>query len=209
MNSRKVLAVVIPVVVLLVDQLSKFWVKMNMQLNETIPVFGDWARLHFTENPGMAYGIEAGGYAGKYALTSFRIFAILFIIYYINKLIKAEASRGFVATMSLILAGAIGNVIDSLLYGYIFNSGKTLDLASGRYIGYPGVSELDFSGYAGFMQGCVVDMLYFPIFRWPEWMPLLGGEMFFNAIFNVADAAISIGVFLIIIFNKRFFKQLK
>lgn len=159
----------------------------------------DWARIHFTENKGMAFGWEFGGEYGKLALSLFRIFAVCFMGYYINKLIKEKAHVGLVCSLSLIMAGAIGNIIDSAFYGLIFSDS------------YHKVAELfpEGGGYAPFLYGRVVDMFFFPLFDGylPEWLPFKGGDrfIFFRPVFNVADSAISIGVVLIILFQKRFF----
>ena len=168
-----------------------------MVIGEEIKVFGSWFKLHFVENKGMAMGISWGGEIGKYSLTLFRIIAIGIIIYYIYTLIREKASKGLITVMALILAGATGNVIDSLLYGLIF-SDSTHHVASFVPFG---------TGYKSFMQGSVVDMLSFQLFTIPEWIPLYGGQKFFPFIFNIADAAISIGIVLIIIFQKRFFES--
>ena len=168
-----------------------------MVIGQEIKVFGSWFKLHFVENKGMAMGISWGGEIGKYSLTLFRIIAIGIIIYYIYTLIREKASKGLITVMALILAGATGNVIDSLFYGLIF-SDSTHHVASFVPFG---------TGYKSFMQGSVVDMLSFQLFTIPEWIPLYGGQKFFPFIFNIADAAISIGIVLIIIFQKRFFES--
>ncbi|MGB1316428.1 MAG: lipoprotein signal peptidase, partial [Chitinophagales bacterium] len=200
MNKKGFLAVAIVFTVLLIDQVSKIIIKTSMRLEESFAVFGNWFYIHFTENPGMAMGMEWGGVAGKYALTSFRIVAIFGISYYIYTLIKNKAHTGFVAAMSLILAGAAGNIIDSLVYGLIFSKSTIFKVASS----FPADG-----GYTTFMQGKVVDMLYFPLFYLPEWVPVMGGHKFFPYIFNVADAAITIGVFIIVIWQKKFFVEEK
>lgn len=171
-----------------------------MRLEENFAVLGNWFYIHFTENPGMAMGIQWGGVAGKYALSGFRIIAIAIISYFIIKWVKEKAHTGFIAAMSLILAGAIGNIIDSLAYGLVFSESTIFKVASA----FPPEG-----GYTTFMQGKVVDMFYFPLFYMPEWVPFLGGHNFFPYIFNVADAAISIGVFIIIIWQKKFFVEEK
>ena len=173
-----------------------------MMLREEIPLLGDWFLLHFTENKGMAFGLEMGGRAGKLALSLFRIIAVLAMSFWIRSLIKMKVNTFFILCVGLILAGAIGNIIDSIFYGVIFNHSyqqlATMFPAEG--------------GYEAFFHGRVVDMFYAPIFNgiWPDWMPFdLGGKSytFFRSIFNIADAAISVGVFLIIIFYKRFFPE--
>jgi len=184
-------------IVLILDQALKVWVKTNLMLGQEI-VFFDWFILHFTENKGMAFGLEFGGDIGKYILSVFRIIAIIGIAYYWNTLIKQNVSKGIVFSISLILAGAIGNMIDSAFYGLIF------DHSYGR------VASLFENGYAGLLQGKVVDMFYFPIVNthFPEWLPLIGGNhfIFFRPVFNVADAAISIGVINLLLFHRSFFK---
>jgi signal peptidase II len=193
LSKRSILACVIVFSVLFVDQVSKIWVKTSMRLYENFSVFGDWFYIYFIENPGMAFGMQWGGELGKYALTSFRLVAIVAIIWYVVKLVRENAPTGFIATMSLILAGAIGNVIDSLFYGIIFTD--SYHQVAQAFTG---------NGYAPFMQGKVVDMLYFPMFYFPDWIPFLGGELFFSPVFNIADAAITVGVFLIILFHRNY-----
>lgn len=169
-----------------------------MRLEESFAVLGNWFYIHFTENPGMAMGLSWGGVAGKYALSGFRIVAIIIITYYIYTFVKKKMHTGFIVAMSLILAGAIGNIIDSLVYGLVFSESTRFKVATA----FP-----PDGGYTTFMQGKVVDMLYFPMFYMPEWVPMLGGHNFFPYIFNVADAAISIGVAIIIIWQKKFFVE--
>lgn len=189
---------------LVIDQIIKFAVKLNMTMGESIPVFGNWFQIYFIENNGMAFGMQWGGSFGKLALTLFRIGLIGFIIYYINKLIKKEDTPpGVLAGISLVLIGAIGNVIDCLFYGIIFNDSTFSSVASFLPEG---------GGYAPFMFGRVVDMFYFPIInaRFPEWFPLWGGEefIFFRPIFNFADACISVGVIYILLFQRKYFAAL-
>jgi signal peptidase II len=161
----------------------------------------DWFRLHFTENNGMAFGLEFGGRAGKYFLSIFRIVASLGIGWYLLHLIRVKAHPGIITCFSLIFAGAIGNIIDSAFYGLIFS-----DSMQGIATAFPPEG-----GYAGFLHGQVVDMLYFPLINgvFPDWVPFWGGEsfQFFRPIFNVADSSISIGVMLFIIFQKKFAKH--
>lgn len=173
-----------------------------MYLDESIPVFGDWFYIHFIENPGMAFGFEFGGEMGKLALSLFRIVAIVFIAVYLRKLIKEGASRGFIICVSLVLAGAAGNIIDSAFYGMIFSESPPFSPQTAIMFPPDG-------GYSSFLHGHVVDMLHFPIIDtyWPEWIPWVGGDrlQFFRPIFNIADTAISTGMILILINQRRFF----
>ncbi len=197
------LALITIAAVLVVDQISKFWVKTNMYLDESITVFGDWFFIHFIENPGMAFGLELGGEWGKLLLSIFRIIAIVAIGWYLRERIREAAHSGLVLSISLVLAGAIGNMIDSAFYGLIFSE-------SPRFTPAVAVLFPSEGGYAGFLQGKVVDMLYFPLIdtTWPEWVPWLGGDrlQFFRPVFNVADSAITVGMALILINQKRFFQ---
>ena len=197
MKKKTLLAVGITVFILIIDQISKIWIKTSMRINDQVNVLGSWLRLHFVENEGMAMGISWGGEIGKYSLTIFRIIAIFAIIYYIYVLIKNNASKAFIVVMSLILAGAIGNVIDSLFYGLIFSESYH-QIATFVPWG---------TGYTTFMQGHVVDMISVQLFTIPEFVPFYGGQKFFPFIFNIADAAISVGIILIVIFQKKFFPE--
>ena len=198
-------AVIIIFVVLLIDQVSKIWIKTNMHLDESIAVFGDWFFIHFIENPGMAFGLEFGGELGKIFLSLFRLVAIVFIGIYLRGLIKKEAPKGLIISVALVFAGAAGNIIDSTIYGLIFSESPPLPVVASLFP--------KGGGYAGILQGKVVDMLYFPIIDtyWPEWVPWLGGDrlQFFRPIFNVADSAITVGMALILINQKRYFKEEK
>lgn len=187
---------------LIVDQGSKIWVKTQMYMDESIPVFGNWFFIHFIENPGMAFGLEFGGEMGKLALSLFRIVAIIFIAIYLRKLIKEHANRGLIFCVSLVFAGATGNIIDSAFYGMVFSESPPFSPQTAVMFPPEG-------GYSSFLHGRVVDMLYFPIIdtTWPSWVPYLGGDrlQFFRPIFNVADSAISIGMATILFNQKRFF----
>ena len=193
-RSKGMVAIAVVVVVLLIDQLSKIWIKTHMGLYDTIHVT-DWFKIYFVENPGMAFGIEAGS---KLFLSLFRIVAVVFIIIYIGRLVKQPYTTGFIACISLILAGATGNILDSIFYGVIFEASYPGHVASFVPWG---------EGYASFLHGKVVDMLYFPLFSgtFPEWVPFVGGSefLFFRFIFNVADSAITVGVILLLLFYRK------
>lgn len=190
------------VFILLADQILKFWIKLNMTLGQEFRLLGDWAIIHFTENNGMAFGMEFGGEAGKLALTLFRIAAVSMIGYGVVYLIKNKYHRGLILNVALIFAGALGNIIDSTFYGLLFSESTYFEAA--KLLPASG-------GYAGLFHGKVVDMFYFPIIQGiiPTWFPIWGGEdfVFFRPVFNIADAAISIGVISILIFQKRYFKE--
>ncbi len=172
--------------IIIADQVIKTWVRRHMYLNEDIHLFGNRGMLHYTENNGMAFGMEWGGEAGKLALTLFRIFAVCGIVYSLVYLIKHKYHRGLIMNVALILAGAVGNIIDSTFYGIIFQHGKLF-------------------------HGKVVDMFYFPLLRgtYPSWFPFWGGEAFefFRPVFNLADASICVGVIMILLYQKRYFKH--
>ena len=188
------LAVAVVFLVLLIDQLSKIWVKTHMALYDAIPVT-EWFKIYFVENNGMAFGIEAGG---KLFLSLFRIVAVVLIIIYLKRLVAEPYKKGFIICVALILAGATGNIIDSIFYGAIFDASYPGHISSFVPWG---------EGYATLLHGKVVDMLYFPLIEghWPQWVPMVGGEefLFFRFIFNVADSAITVGVILILLFYKK------
>jgi signal peptidase II len=195
--SKKAIALIL--LILFVDQLVKILVKTHMMLGEEISLLGKYGSIHFIENNGMAFGMEFGGSFGKMILSLFRLGAIAAIGYYLWFLIKNKAHQGLVLCIAGIFAGAIGNIIDSVFYGVIFSDS------------YYQVAHLFPSGggYATWLKGRVVDMFYFPILQghFPQWFPIWGGEefVFFRPVFNLADSAISVGVILILIFQKRFF----
>lgn len=201
------LAALIVFIVLLIDQASKFYIKTNFEYNEDVLMFGkQWARLHFVENEGMAFGITFGWEYGKLLLSLFRILMVVGLIWYTGQLMDAKAPTGFIMSIALITAGALGNIIDSTFYAMIF-SDSTHNIAQmvPWGTGYGHSNELPMGG---FMHGKVVDMLYFPMkyFEMPEW---LGGDtwLFFSPIFNVADASITSGVLSILLFQRRFFRD--
>lgn len=204
MKEKKTIRLVVLLILLLVavDQTVKLWVKTHMTLDETIPVFGQWFYIHFIENQGAAYGMELGGRYGKLLLSLFRIVAVGAIGWYIRRLIRNGAPVGVVVGISVILAGALGNILDSAFYGLFFSESTPFQVA--RFVPWG-------TGYAPFLHGSVVDMLYFPLIeieRMPDWMPFVGGEAytFFSPTFNVADAYVTGGLLYLLIFKLRFFR---
>jgi signal peptidase II len=197
--------------IVLADQVLKLWIKTHYHLNESHAVIGNGFQFYFVENPGMAYGWKFGGNWGKLALTVFRLGAVIFGTFYLGRIIRQEYSRGFIFCAALVYAGALGNLIDSSFYGLIFDKGMTVDPLLNEYVSYAGLASFSKHGYATFLHGNVVDMLYFPVLKghFPSWLPFWGGQdfEFFRPIFNLADASISTGVISILLFQKRFFKQ--
>jgi signal peptidase II len=193
-------AVLIIVLILILDQVLKIWIKTSFYLGESRPVIGHWFYLHFTENEGMAYGMKLGGPWGKIMLSIFRIIAIAVIGWWLHSSLKKGAGFLQILSISLILAGAIGNIIDSAFYGLIFNESSYMQMS---------VMLPKGGGYASFLHGKVVDMLYFPLIEthYPQWVPVYGGEVFifFRPVFNIADASITSGVLLLILFQKKIF----
>ena len=184
-------------VVLISDQIVKYLVKTNMFLYEKIEVT-DWFQICFIENRGMAFGMD---FIGTTFLSIFRIAAIIVFAWILVRVVKQRYSLGFIFTLSLIVAGAIGNLIDNCFYGLIFEEStmRCFELDEpAQLVGWG-------QGYGSFLSGKVVDMFYFPLFTWPDWVPFLGGEIFFNAIFNVADAAISCGAVSLVLFYRHVF----
>jgi len=202
--SKRAIALTTIFVSLILDQVTKFWVKLNMQIGDEFTYIGQWARIHFVDNEGMAFGMSFGAGMGKFLLTFFRIIAVIFISYLLSQQIKdKKSSKGFIFAMSLILVGAIGNIVDSIFYGQIFSESTSTQIAT----------LFPAKGYESWFHGRVVDMFYFPIYRGtlPNWIPFIGGKYFefFQFIFNVADACITIGVAIILIFQKQFFREEK
>ena len=187
---------------LVLDQALKIWVKTHMYLGQEYQVF-DWFYIHFTENNGMAFGMEFGGDWGKLGLSLFRIVFVVFMASFLLKLIRKNADKVLIVSLSLVLAGAVGNIIDGTLYGILFSESYR-QLAT--FLPEAG-------GYAPLFFGKVVDMFYFPIFKGylPEWIPFWGGDyfVFFKPVFNIADSAISIGVAIMVIFQKKVMKELE
>ncbi len=194
--------VLLVVLVLLADQILKFWVKLHMTMGQEFRIAGNWFIIHFTENNGMAFGMEFGGAPGKLFLTLFRILAVCCIGYGVIHLVKKKYPRGLALNVALIFAGAMGNILDSTFYGLLFSESSYFE---------PAILLPKGGGYAGLFHGKVVDMFYFPIVQgtFPAWFPVWGSEpfTFFNPVFNIADAAISVGVILILLFQKKYFKE--
>jgi signal peptidase II len=194
LSSGKI-AILTVVAILAIDQVFKIWIKTHMTLNQEYAVFGKWFLLHFTENPGMAFGMAFGGDWGKLFLSLFRIVLVVFIGIQIAKLSRRQTPRGVTVGLALILAGAAGNIIDSMFYGLLFSESTYMQTAAFLPEG---------GGYASFLHGKVVDMLYFPLIKNAE-----GQTLFFSPVFNIADAAITIGVFYLLLFKRRFFTSHK
>lgn len=192
------LAALIIIAVLVIDQVIKIWVKTSMYMHESIRI-ADWFYIYFTENNGMAFGMEL---FGKLFLTSFRVVAVCLIAWYLLRVVNKHYKTGYIVCLSLILSGAMGNIIDSIFYGEIFSESTRTQIASWVPLG---------EGYGSWLHGKVVDMFYFPIIdtNWPSWMPFVGGEhfIFFSPIFNFADAAISCGIIAMLLFYSRYLNQ--
>ena len=191
---RGTLAALIVVGVLLIDQLIKIWVKTNMTLHEQIEILS-WFKIVFIENNGMAYGMEIGS---KLVLSLFRVVAISVLGYYIIGQVKRQARWGYLVCLSMVFAGAVGNLIDSMFYGLVFNASS--EFYTSYFVPFG-------TGYASFLMGKVVDMFYFPLIvtTWPDWVPFVGGNpyVFFSPVFNFADASISVGVVVLLLFYRK------
>jgi signal peptidase II len=201
MNGKKIIALIALIIV--IDQAIKFYIKLNYFIGEEHLLLGTWARLHFVENEGMAWGLKFGGDFGKIILTLFRLIAVIWGAFLIRGFIAKKYHNGFIICAALIFAGAVGNLIDSLFYGIIFEQ-------SIPYTTQVAVFMPKSGGYASFLHGKVVDMFYFPIVQnahFPSWFPIWGGEEFefFRPVFNFADASISVGVITLFIFQNKFF----
>ena len=193
-KNRGLIAILVIALIIIIDQASKIWVKTHMSLYESIEITS-WFKIYFVENPGMAFGWKLGG---KLFLSLFRIVAIFFIGYYLYRLVKQGYKSGYIACIALILAGAFGNIIDSVFYGEIFSASYQGHVASFVSFG---------EGYSSWLHGNVVDMLYFPLINgtFPSWFPVWGGEdfIFFSPIFNIADSAITVGICILLIFYRK------
>lgn len=196
--SQRNKSILLIVLILVVDQIFKFWIKLSMPMGAEYNIIGNWFRIHFTENNGMAFGLEFWGDYGKLFLSLFRIAAVVMIGFYISWLIKQKMPTGVIIGVSLIMAGALGNIIDSAFYGMIFSESGFANPAT--FLPPEGA-------YGSFLHGKVVDMLYFPIINatWPQWIPWLGGDqlIFFRPVFNIADSAITTGVLYLILFQRK------
>ena len=192
--KRGWLAALIVVAILVVDQVIKIWVKTHMTLHEQIEIFS-WFKIVFIENNGMAYGMEIGS---KLVLSLFRVVAVSVLGYYIAQQVRKQARYGYLICLSMVMAGAAGNIFDSMFYGLIFNASS--EFYTSYFVPFG-------TGYASFLMGKVVDMFYFPLIvtTWPDWVPMLGGQpyVFFSPVFNFADASISVSVVLVLLFYRK------
>ena len=201
-QNRGRLLLILGIVLVVIDQVIKILVKTNMSIGEHFIVLGNWFQILFIENKGMAFGMSFGGVIGKYALSAFRIILFGVLTWWISRLLKRGAAgdsrdrvpTGVLVGLTLITAGALGNIIDCLFYGLIFTESA------------PGVVAT-WGHYAPFMQGKVVDMLYFPLWTWPDWVPFVGGNIFFEPVFNFADSCVTVGAIYLILFHWKFFSK--
>ena len=184
------------ILLVVIDQVIKVLVKTHMTLGESIPVLGEWFQLLFVENKGMAFGMAFGGVLGKYFLTLFRLVLFCVLVWWIHKLLhrRKPVPTGVLVGLTLITAGAFGNIVDCLFYGLIFSESTPYAVAT-------------LGSYAPFMQGKVVDMFYFPLWTWPDWMPWIGGHIFFEPVFNFADSCVTVGAIYLILFQWKFFAK--
>lgn len=189
LKDKRFICIAIFIAVIVLDQVSKIWVKTHMSLGSSIWI-ADWFQINFQENNGMAFSIEMGN---KIFLTTFRIIAVGALFYIINKIIKEGYKTGFIVCMVLITAGALGNIIDCVFYGVLFSD------SHGQIAEFMPAA----GGYSSLLYGKVVDMLYFPICRLPEWVPVFGGDIFFRPVFNIADSAVCTGVFCVLAFQYK------
>ena len=200
--KRGRLLLILGIVLVVIDQVIKILVKTNMSIGEHFNVLGEWFQILFIENKGMAFGMSFGGVVGKYALSAFRIVLFGVLTWWISRLLKRGTAgdtrdrvpTGVLVGLTLITAGALGNIIDCLFYGLIFTESA------------PGVIAT-WGHYAPFMQGKVVDMFYFPLWTWPDWVPLVGGDIFFEPVFNFADSCVTVGAIYLILFQWIFFAK--
>jgi signal peptidase II len=207
-------AILIILLVIVADQGLKIYIKTHFEMGQHINLFGfNWAQLYFIENEGMAWGWKWGGDWGKMALTLFRLAAVIFGTWYLIRIVRHNYSRGFIICAALIYAGALGNLLDSMFYGMIFDKGMVYDAVTDSYRYYDGLAHFTtHGGYQSFLHGNVVDMLYFPFIenaKLPNWIPFIGGNTFtfFSPIFNIADASISVGVITLLLFQKRLVRK--
>ena len=206
MKNKGRFLIFLGVLLVVIDQVIKVLVKTNMTLGESIPVLGHWFQLVFVENKGMAFGMSFGGVIGKYLLTGFRMVLFVVLCWWISKLSKRGSAvipgsdrespvpMGVLVGLTLITAGAFGNIVDCLCYGLIFSQSTVNTVAT-------------LGSYAPFMQGKVVDMFYFPLWTWPDWVPGLGGRIFFEPVFNFADSCVTVGAIYLILFHWKFFSK--
>lgn len=199
--KRSLIAISVIFLVLLIDQVLKIYVKTTFPLGGGFDILGlPWAKIHFVENEGMAFGMSFGGQYGKLFLTLFRLLAVGFIGYYLHTLVRDKANYSLIISIALVCAGAMGNIFDSIFYGVYFSESTFSHVAEVTAYG---------EGYTTLLHGHVVDMFYFPVAsgNWPDWVPLIGGDYYhlFRSVFNIADASITIGVVSILVFQRRIF----